>query len=272
MVNILIIDDEESIRFSFQRFLAAEGHNVITAQGYGEALARMDETRFDLMLADIVLDDGWGIDILAEVMRRNLKTGVIVMTAYPTMETIRASFSMHAVEYLTKPLKQAGLLYSVNKVLQQMESCTEEGFDHVGKSCPIVFDFFSTPDVTPGSCEDFRRGRSAPDTHISFKGRRVIRRKGDIMQKTLKNKDIERILAEADDLLKQTAPEIIEYMEEERRLQLEEHAQKLKKLKAAVQGRIEKEKTPESGSYGEGMHEAIEDISKAMKNLASHLF
>jgi two-component system response regulator HydG len=141
-INILIIDDEESIRFSFQRFLAAEGYNVITANGYGEALARMDETRFDLMLADIVLDDGWGLDILEEVLRRKLKTSVIVMTAYPTMETMKASFSMDAMDYLAKPLRQEGLLHSVNKVLQQMERGTNEGSDAVGKSCPIAWDAF----------------------------------------------------------------------------------------------------------------------------------
>ncbi len=92
------------------------------------------------------------------------------------------------------------------------------------------------------------------------------------MKKTFNQQDIEQIMAEADDLLKQTDPEILEYMEEERRLQLAEHAQKLKKLKSEVQGRIEEEGTPESSSYGEGMHEAIEDISKAMKYLASYLF
>jgi|SRR5208283_2676667 len=120
--NILVMDDEESIRFSFSRFIAAEGHNVITAKGYREALARMDETEFDLILADNILDDGWGIDILHEVVRRNLKTRVIVMTAYPTSATVEASFGMHAIDYLTKPLRQEGLLYSVNKALQRLKS------------------------------------------------------------------------------------------------------------------------------------------------------
>jgi two-component system, NtrC family, response regulator HydG len=118
-MNILVIDDEESIRFSFSRFLAAKGHNVITAGGYKEALARMDEAVFELILADIILDDGWGIDILGEVMQRKLKTRVIIMTAYPTTATAQESYRMHAVDYLVKPLKQAGLLNSVNKALQQ---------------------------------------------------------------------------------------------------------------------------------------------------------
>ncbi|MDR3567460.1 MAG: hypothetical protein P4L43_05460 [Syntrophobacteraceae bacterium] len=91
------------------------------------------------------------------------------------------------------------------------------------------------------------------------------------MQKGFKNEDIEQILAQADDLLKKTDPEIIEYMEEERRLQLAEHARKLKKLKSEVQSKSGKEGTPQSGAYGEGMQEAIEDIVKAMKGLSSYL-
>jgi hypothetical protein len=99
----------------------------------------------------------------------------------------------------------------------------------------------------------------------------AIKNKGKIMRKTFKHQDIEKILAEADDLLKQTDPEVIEYMEEERRLQLEQHAQRLKKLKSEVHDKIGKEGTPESRSYGEGMHEAMDDIVKAMKELASYL-
>ncbi len=117
--NILLIDDEESIRFSFSRFLAAEGHNVITANGYREALARMDETEFNLVLTDMVLGDGWGIDILREVMQRKLEARVIIMTAYPSTESIQDCLNMHAADYLVKPLKQAGLLNSVNKALHQ---------------------------------------------------------------------------------------------------------------------------------------------------------
>jgi CheY-like chemotaxis protein len=123
MANILIIDNEESIRFSFHRFLSAKGkgHSVIIAEGYVEALSRMDKMEFDLILADIILDDGWGIDILQEVMRRNLKTRVIIMTAYPTEETVQASFRMKAIDYLVKPLSQERLLYFVTKSLRKIE-------------------------------------------------------------------------------------------------------------------------------------------------------
>jgi hypothetical protein len=92
------------------------------------------------------------------------------------------------------------------------------------------------------------------------------------MQKPFKQEDIEKILAEADDLLKQTDPEVIKDMEEERRLQLEQHAQSLKKLKSEVHDKIAKEGTSENSSYSSGMHEAMDDILKAMKALASYLF
>jgi two-component system, NtrC family, response regulator HydG len=117
--NILVIDTEESIRFSFGRILAAEGYNVIIAKGYREALARMDETEFELILADVFLEDGWGIDILREVMQRNLKTRVLIMTGYPSKDAAQDSFRMHAVDYLVKPLDHKRLLHSVNKALAQ---------------------------------------------------------------------------------------------------------------------------------------------------------
>jgi DNA-binding NtrC family response regulator len=127
--NILILDDEESIRFSFHRFLTAEGHHVTTAASYSEALEKMDERKFHLILADIILGDGFGINILQEVLHRILKTRVIIMTAYPTMDTVQLSSRLHAADYLIKPLRQKGLLDAVRRTLKQMESSMDGNFD-----------------------------------------------------------------------------------------------------------------------------------------------
>jgi predicted RecB family nuclease len=90
------------------------------------------------------------------------------------------------------------------------------------------------------------------------------------MQTTIIPKDIDRLMAEADELIKQIDSKTIKDMEEEHRIQFETHAQSLKKLKFEVQEKIDKEGTPESGSYSEGMHQAIDDIMTAMKNLGSY--
>jgi len=90
------------------------------------------------------------------------------------------------------------------------------------------------------------------------------------MQAAFIPKDIDQLLAEADELIKQINSNAIKDMEEEHRIQFEKHAQSLKKLRSEVQEKIDKEGTPDSGSYSEGMHQAIVDIMTAMKNLGSY--
>ncbi len=90
------------------------------------------------------------------------------------------------------------------------------------------------------------------------------------MQKTTIPKDIDQLLAEADELIKQINADAIKDMQEEHRIQFEKHAQNLKRLRSEVQEKIDKKGAPESGSYSEGMHEAIDDIVTAMKNLGSY--
>ncbi|HSO61093.1 MAG TPA: hypothetical protein VLR50_08685 [Desulfobacterales bacterium] len=90
------------------------------------------------------------------------------------------------------------------------------------------------------------------------------------MAATFVRKDIDQLLAEADELIKQINSNAIKDMEEEHRIQFEKHAQSLKKLRSEVQEKLDKQGTPDSGTYSEGMHQAIEDIATAIKNLGSY--
>ena len=90
------------------------------------------------------------------------------------------------------------------------------------------------------------------------------------MPPNLKSKSIEQLLAEADKLVQKINSEFIEDLEEEHRLQFQKHAQKLQELKSVVQAKTEAKGTMESFSSAEGIHEAILDIVKAMKDLAGH--
>ncbi len=91
------------------------------------------------------------------------------------------------------------------------------------------------------------------------------------MPKILKQEDIERIMAEADDLLKRTDPELLQDMEDERRIKLEQHAEKLQQLKADTHEKIGKEGAADKDTYSDGVHQAMDDIVKAMKSLAAYL-
>jgi hypothetical protein len=92
------------------------------------------------------------------------------------------------------------------------------------------------------------------------------------MPKNLESKNIKQLLAEADELIQQINSEAIKDMQEEHLLQFEKHAQHLKKIKSEVQGRIKKKGTSEISSSAEGMHEALQDIVRAMQDLKNNLF
>jgi ElaB/YqjD/DUF883 family membrane-anchored ribosome-binding protein len=91
------------------------------------------------------------------------------------------------------------------------------------------------------------------------------------MPKNLVSKDIDQLLAEAEELIQKINSDAIKDMKEEHRIQFEKHAQALKKFKSDVQDKIGKKGTSEIGSGAAGMHEAIVDIITAMKNLGSYL-
>jgi PAS domain S-box-containing protein len=116
--RILVIDDEESIRFTFERFLSAEGHIVATAGSSGEALSRINETSFDVVFADIVLGDGTGIDILREIKARGMSCPVIMITGDPGVETAGESVRLGAFDYIPKPINQESLLHATRTALK----------------------------------------------------------------------------------------------------------------------------------------------------------
>ena len=84
-------------------------------------------------------------------------------------------------------------------------------------------------------------------------------------------KDIEGLLAEADELARRINSDVQNEMEEEHRTQFEIHAQKLEKIKSEVQGGSGKKKAGKDGAEGESIHEAIQDIVKAMEGLTKYL-
>lgn len=91
------------------------------------------------------------------------------------------------------------------------------------------------------------------------------------MQKNMGPKDVELLLAEAEEMIQKINSDAIEAMQEEQRLQFEKHAQNLKKIQSQVQGKVEKKMTSKRDHGAEGMHEAILDIVKAMRDLTKYL-
>lgn len=116
--RILVIDDEEAIRFTFERFLRAAGHLVTTAGSCREALELITETSFDVIFADIILEDGTGIEILREIKAKGLTCPVIMVTGDPGVETAADSIRLGAFDYISKPINQESLLHVARTALK----------------------------------------------------------------------------------------------------------------------------------------------------------
>jgi len=118
MGKILIIDDEETIRYAFGAFLADEGHTVVTAGSCEEALAEMARSVFDLYFVDIILGGQSGIEILRKVRERSPASPVVMITGYPTLDTASQAIQQGAFDYVSKPIRQRTLLEVTGRALK----------------------------------------------------------------------------------------------------------------------------------------------------------
>lgn len=101
--DILIVDDTESVCYSFRRLLHEPRYVVETAHTGGEALHKAAERRFDLIILDVRLPDMSGLQVLKEIKRLDPKAVVLIITAFGTTETAIEATKLGAYDYLLKP-------------------------------------------------------------------------------------------------------------------------------------------------------------------------
>jgi len=125
MAKILIIDDEECIVYTFESFLSDEGHEVLTAKTYDDALKHISGTNVDVVFSDILLGGKTGIDVLREVKARGLTCPVVVITGFPDVRTASEAVRLGAFDYVAKPVVQETLLRLTNLALQHKRALDE---------------------------------------------------------------------------------------------------------------------------------------------------
>ncbi len=126
--RILIVDDEESIRFTLECFLTDEGYEVVTAKSYLEAIEIIDAGSFDLMYADIILGGGkTGLDVIREVRARGVNCPVVVITGAPSVETAVEAAHLGVYDYIPKPIRWENLMQTTKAALEGKDPDREEG-------------------------------------------------------------------------------------------------------------------------------------------------
>ncbi len=102
--SLLVIDDEPDLRTLYELTLLREGYDIDTAGSVEEALARLDGRRYSLVISDMRLPDGTGLDVLRRLEEAGRSEKAIVITAYGSAENAVEALKAGAYDYLTKPV------------------------------------------------------------------------------------------------------------------------------------------------------------------------
>src|SRR3989304_2380397 len=114
---ILIVDDEETIRFSIKEFLEGKGYEVHVAETSEQALENINELLPDLILLDLRLPTMGGIALLEKVKVKDPNVLMIVMTGYGSIDSAVEAMKRGAYDYLEKPFKVEHLRLVIEKAL-----------------------------------------------------------------------------------------------------------------------------------------------------------
>jgi two-component system, NtrC family, response regulator HydG len=116
--GILVIDDEESIRFTFSYLLEDQGYAVDVAASPDEALGYLKAKHYDLIFLDLLLGTHSGIATLKEIRNGHPDTPVIMVTGAPDSESVSQAISMGAFAYMPKPVRLDTLTAITEKALK----------------------------------------------------------------------------------------------------------------------------------------------------------
>ena len=119
-MRVLIVDDEGDVCRGIAEFLAEQGYVTEPAVGGGEALARLEKARYDLVVSDIRMPDLDGVQLLGKIKGMEADTEFILMTAYGSKETAIEALRLGAYDYIEKPFDVEEMLNAVTNCLRNV--------------------------------------------------------------------------------------------------------------------------------------------------------
>jgi CheY-like chemotaxis protein len=114
--KILVLDDDPVVTLSCKRILGAEGFNIVTADRGEDAIKKISNEEFDLLITDVRLPDINGITVLKESKGIQPGLDVVIITGYPTLEDAKESVRLGAFEFIEKPFTPDFMLNVATKV------------------------------------------------------------------------------------------------------------------------------------------------------------
>ena len=123
--RILVVDDESSLREMLTVLLEREGHHVETADSVDSGRLRLADSSYDLILCDLIMPDGSGLDLLREARASDPGATVIMMTAFTSTKSAIEAMRLGAHDYIPKPFDVDELKVVVQRALEKKELVAE---------------------------------------------------------------------------------------------------------------------------------------------------
>jgi DNA-binding NtrC family response regulator len=125
--RLLVVEDDMGVRTTIVTFLELEGYTVDAVSSTREAMRRLNEWSYPIVISDIYLDERTGLDVLEAARAKNPDCAVILMTARGTMETVMAATRGGAFDYIAKPFELDRILETVKRAeSSRLDSGDEE--------------------------------------------------------------------------------------------------------------------------------------------------
>ena len=123
--SLLVVDDDRHIQMAMADYLRSLGHRIETASTCEEAIERMDEFPFEVVVCDVNLPDKDGFELLQWARQNAPESAVILLTGFGTIESAVEAIRMGAFDYLTKPVIDEELNLSIERAIGQRQILEE---------------------------------------------------------------------------------------------------------------------------------------------------
>ncbi len=147
--RLLVVDDEEIVRYSLKNILTTNGFEVDDAPSAEDALKLLYEKSYHLVLTDLVLEGMGGLDLLENVKVISPRTLIIVITGYGSLKTAVKALRLGVYDYLLKPCDENELIMRVRRALEMQTYGTEQKrlqeLNAIAKTAVTLSDRINTP-------------------------------------------------------------------------------------------------------------------------------
>jgi DNA-binding NtrC family response regulator len=152
MQKLLLVEDDAALQFTIQTALEEKGYEVKAVSTTEEAMDRLQDEAYPIVISDIYIDEHTGLDVLDAAKRKDPQCSVILMTGRATIETVRAASRGGAFDYIAKPFELDTMLEAIERAEAARSGDGDEAKDEelpetdmIGSS-PAMVEIYKTVD------------------------------------------------------------------------------------------------------------------------------